>query len=105
MFHWQPVRHPRAPQQKTPLLDYGACSSERRYGHKVPDFFVFFFFSSSKERSAEGPLLEGVVSVANVHMNLASIQPQAVVTTGILQEVVLWGSVEGSTFVRYHSAE
>lgn len=50
-------------------------------------------------------MLEGVLSVASVHLNLACVQPQTVAARGILQEVVLWGSVEGSTFVRYQSAE
>lgn len=70
----------------------------------MPEFF-FFFCCCSEESSAEGPVLEGVVSVASVHMNFASVQPQTVAATGILQEVVLWGSVEGSTFVRFESAE
>lgn len=60
--------------------------------HRV--FFLLlllFFFCCSEESSAEGPVLEGVVSVASVHMNLASVQPQTVATSRIPQEVFLWG--------------
>lgn len=50
-------------------------------------------------------MLEGVVSVASVHQNFASVQPQTVATTGILQEVVLPGQRGGKQFVRFQSAE
>lgn len=60
------------------------CPKSSDAGTRCQRVVLFFFWSS-----AENPVLEGVISIASVHFNLATVQPQTEAASGILQEVVL----------------
>lgn len=104
IFNWQPAKHPKAPQQETPLLDYGARSPEQRNGHEVPQSFC----SSSAVRRRVQLKVQCWKESSALQVSIRILPPSSRKQwplPGFFRRLFCRGSVEGSTFVRFQSAE
>lgn len=96
IFNWQPAKHPKAPQQETPLLDYGARSPEQRYGHEVPQSFC----SSSAVRRRVQLKVQCWKESSALQVSIRILPPSSRKQwplLGFFRRLFCRGSVEGSS--------